>query len=453
VAWSRLQSASATSAASVGSIGATYSTANLTSGTKLIALSAVTGTTTSTVKDGAGNSWTKILAVLMNGSATNGELSLWALDTPAGDAGTKPTLTATFAGTSVFGQSLVIQEISGLATGSTVAAMIDGTAASNNGTTASGALASPSYSSSTANEYLIACYGDDAAVNPVTWTVPSGFTADANAVNGSNAADDALSFKNSTGGSESGGYTVNQTGNHYAQILCAFKLSGGGGGGVSGTVQRRATVPVPRRKPARALWQRVTGQAFVKVPAPAQQPRPAPRRTLARAVWRGITGPAYVAVPAPRQQPGPAPRRRMARAVWQHVTGQAFAKVPAPRQQPSPAPRRKPARAYIRFTPVATANAVPATPVNGTVQPRATVTARSRRPARAYIASTVRTAATAAAPSGSVQSRATLVSIRRRPSRALIPVPFVPLAPAVPAGTEGGAVYYPYHHRGRGRTR
>ena len=156
---------------------------------------------------------------------------------------------------------------------------------------------------------------------------------------------------------------------------------------VAGTVQPQATVPVPRRKPGRALWQRITGQAFVAVAAPVQQPAPAPRRKPARAIWHGITG-------------------------------QAFVKVAAPVQQPAPAPRRRPARAVIRFTPVATTNAVPAPPVNGTVQ-----------------------------------SRATLVTTRRRPARAVIPVPFVPLIPFVPVVTEGGPVYYPYHHRGRGRTR
>ena len=55
------------------------------------------------------------------------------------------------------------------------------------------------------------------------------------------------------------------------------------GAAVSGTVQPRATVPVPRHRPGRGIWGGIQGQAFVKVPAPVQQFRLAPRRKLARA--------------------------------------------------------------------------------------------------------------------------------------------------------------------------
>jgi hypothetical protein len=106
--------------------------------------------------------------------------------------------------------------------------------------------------------------------------------------------------------------------------------------GPSGTVQPRATVPVPRRQAARALWRGGQGQAFVAVPAPRQQYRTAPRRALARVLWRG-------------------------------GQGQAFVAVPAPRQQPAPAPRRKPARAYVRFTPVATVNNTATPSITGTI--------------------------------------------------------------------------------------
>lgn len=105
---------------------------------------------------------------------------------------------------------------------------------------------------------------------------------------------------------------------------------------VAGTVQPRVTVPVPRRRLARAVWAQITGQAFVAVPAPKQEYQLAPRRRLARAVWRGGAGQAYVAVPAPVQQ------YRLA-------------------------PRRKPARAYVQFTPVVTTNAAAVAGVAGTV--------------------------------------------------------------------------------------
>lgn len=565
MAWSRLQSAEGSSSSST-SCAATYGT-SLTSGTKLIAEVCAVGATTLSVKDGAGNTLTRIAVVDLDGSSSNGELSLWAMDTPAADAGTKPTLTATLSTGSFNFTQILIQEISGLATapataytlhsqgsyglgnggsssgftlgtqfsvsqamnltgiwwysgpsaavlptacclwdagtgtqipgtlnsspswsgaagsgwvkcsysgpvlssgtnyvvsvfynggsvnwyydlagywttgagssglthgplsapnsasavngqavfvassgsiafpntttggydfgvdvevtGASLSAMIDGTPGTNDGAT-NGTLASPSYSSSLASEYLVACYGDDGSGGAVTWTKPSGFTADANSVNGGGSFgfDTALAYGNSTGGSEAGGYSVSGGPNNWGQILAAFKLSGGGGSNPSGTVQPRATVPAPRRRRVRALWQRVTGQAFTAVPAPAQQPRPAPRRKLARAVWRT-------------------------------AAGQAFAQVPAPRQQPAPAPRRKLARAVIRFTPVTTTNGAPVIPPSGTVQPRATLTAVRRHPARAVIQFTPVTTVNA------------------------------------PPGTEGGPVYYPYHHRaparGRGR--
>lgn len=108
------------------------------------------------------------------------------------------------------------------------------------------------------------------------------------------------------------------------------------GGGPAGTVQPRATVPVPRRK-------------------------------LARVLWAGGQGQAYVAVPAPRQEYQTLPRRKLARAVWRGGGGQAFVFVPAPVQQFRTAPRRKPARAYIQFTPVVTTNAAAVPGVAGSV--------------------------------------------------------------------------------------
>lgn len=94
----------------------------------------------------------------------------------------------------------------------------------------------------------------------------------------------------------------------------------------------------------------------------------------------GAAGPAGTVQP---RVTVPVPRRQLARVLWRGGAGQAFAAVPAPAQQPAPAPRRKPARAYVRFAPVTTTNAVPAPPVSGTVQPRATVPVPRRKPSRA----------------------------------------------------------------------
>lgn len=139
----------------------------------------------------------------------------------------------------------------------------------------------------------------------------------------------------------------------YGACIASFTYSSGPA--VAGTVQPRATVPVPRRRPGRALWAAITGQAYVKVPAPLQQPSPAPRRKPGRAVIRFTPVTTVNAAPPP-PVPGTVqpratvavPRRRPVRALWRGITGQAYVKVQAPRQQYRAAPRRKPARAIWR---------------------------------------------------------------------------------------------------------
>src|SRR5579859_3546791 len=108
---------------STTTFAATFTVANLSSGSKIIALVSIGGASTAhtvTVKDGAGNNFIKLADT---GALTNGNLSLWAIDTPAGDVGTKPTITATIDANA--GCSIVIAEVTGLAVGSTLAAMID----------------------------------------------------------------------------------------------------------------------------------------------------------------------------------------------------------------------------------------------------------------------------------------------------------------------------------------
>ena len=80
----------------------------------------------------------------------------------------------------------------------------------------------------------------------------------------------------------------------------------------------------------------------------------------------------------------PVPRRRPARAVWRSaaVPGQLGQ---APRQAPYLPPRRKPGRAVVQFIPVVTVNATPPAAVNGTIQPLTARPAPRRTPARAYI--------------------------------------------------------------------
>ena len=187
MAWSVLQSNSAQPDPGTGAVA--YTTANLSAGTKLIAFICAGGGSNPEVtamKDGASNAMTKLGAVLLGGTAANGELSAWAMDTPAGDVGTKPTITPTMAGGN---QSLgiVIQEVSGLLAGNTTA-MIDGTAATSSGSISSnGSVACAAYSTTAAGEYLVALGGDDEA-STLTWANPTGsttYTRDAKAVNAS----------------------------------------------------------------------------------------------------------------------------------------------------------------------------------------------------------------------------------------------------------------------------
>ena len=191
--WLRIQSA--VGAVGYGSAHATYGT-NLSSGTKLIAVSVTetSGITTSTVKDGAGNSFTKIFAQAQGG--TRGELSLWALDTPSGDVGTKPVITMTAsAGSNCY---IMVQEVSGLLTGNTTA-MADGTAGGAAGvtTTGGGTLGSPSYSSTASGEYLLsAC-----TTGTETFTAPASLTADANNLQATGGyASLGFAYGNSTSG-------------------------------------------------------------------------------------------------------------------------------------------------------------------------------------------------------------------------------------------------------------
>lgn len=98
---------------------------------------------------------------------------------------------------------------------------------------------------------------------------------------------------------------------------------------------RQQPAPAPRRRPVRAWVQFTPVRTVNAVPAAAPsgtvQPRatvPVPRRPPGRGMWRGTAVPGVVGV-APRQQYGLLPRRVLARA-------------------------------YVRFIPVVTVNAVPA---------------------------------------------------------------------------------------------
>lgn len=217
-----VQSKSSTGTATTLTV--TY-TSNVSSGNTLIAYVAQDHNVTftpSSVKDGSGNAMVQI-GTTVNYPGTSGGGSVWAMNVPAGDVGTKPAITATVSAT--FGLTMLIQEVSGIATASTSAGFLDGTQGHNTGT------ASPatngSYSTSAAGEFLVAFYGDSGT----TGTLPSSlgaYTADTNNPAAQTNADIVVGYINSSSnGSQSFSWTFTGT-NDWGTILGAFKSSGGG---------------------------------------------------------------------------------------------------------------------------------------------------------------------------------------------------------------------------------
>jgi hypothetical protein len=238
--WSVLQSAGNTSAGAT--LSAVYPS-NLSSGTKLIAAVGIATNNTGavTVSDGT-NSFTQ----LVHTGPTSTDLSnfyLFALDTPAGDVGTKPTITVTGAASN--GAAVTILEVAGLLAGNTTACL-DGTAGAFSGVKSGGGTSSPTvpaYVSTVANEFLVNIEFDDGDSGS-TWTAPAGYTTVTGTPNGNSDANIGFAYKNSTGGTETGTFSVTSSGGEaWGVILVAFKLTGGGGGTESGTFA--ITLPAP----------------------------------------------------------------------------------------------------------------------------------------------------------------------------------------------------------------
>lgn len=221
--WNRLQSISNV-ADGTNVVSATLGS-NVSSYSKIIVAvafySGVTGSSTSSVSDGAGNNWTKLGGVQTGDN--NGELSLWALDVPAGDIGNRPTLTATGSVNNAnCAIAIYVEEDSGLLAGNTTG-MLDGALAVLNGTTYGGNTGSPSYASSLVGEYLVAVYGDDSG--GAAWTGPAGWTVDPNSLNTNSAENIALAYKDSTGGTETDGFSLSSGSGGWAVLMGAFQLA------------------------------------------------------------------------------------------------------------------------------------------------------------------------------------------------------------------------------------
>lgn len=221
MSWAIVQSAFSTTGTGTGALSGTYSS-NVSSGTKLIAVIGHDGGSipTMSVADGSSNAMTLITRV-NEGASSRASVSLWAMDTPAGDVGTKPTITCTFGGNTP-DASILIQEVSGLLAGNTTA-MVDGTAGTSTGNLG-GNTTSPTYSSTAANEYLVTCFSDNAFTDAIT-DPSSPWTSDANNPFGGGVVHTHLSYKNSTNGAETGAvFNYSNAGASYAQLMVAFKL-------------------------------------------------------------------------------------------------------------------------------------------------------------------------------------------------------------------------------------
>lgn len=221
MAWSVLQSAVAPCAfgTAIEANPATFGS-NCSAGTVLLAFVQVNTNnvgSVSTVKDGAGNSFTKIYEF----QTVNAVIaSVWAMVTPAGDVGIKPAITATTSNPNAWAGGILIQEVSG------IQAVADGSPASVAGTASP--TGSPSYSTTAASEYLVAYYADNStSSSTVTWTAPGGYSTDAHSVNGSTTGgNQAVCYKNSTNGAEAGSFTWTTTGtDNTVVVLAAFQLA------------------------------------------------------------------------------------------------------------------------------------------------------------------------------------------------------------------------------------
>ena len=289
-----------------------------------MAVSAGSSPAITSVKDAAGNTWTELASVSYS---TNVLVALFALDVPAGDGGTKPTLTVTITASGGNSIGMVLQEVSGLLAGN-MSAMADGTPGTATGTASPTTL--PSYASHAAGEYLVLVYGDEG--NGTAWTKPSAYTG-ADGVNSSENNDIAIAYANSTGGTEAGQYTLSQS-SEYGIILGAFKLAATAVP-VYGAQQKaiRAQPPYPR---PRGVYTGLvpedtssgTGQIQWNAGGPVRNPQAGPAfRQAAQPARIRVTPPARGRIASNPGGPVPAPP---VIAIFRQATSPARARIAPP---------------------------------------------------------------------------------------------------------------------------
>lgn len=211
MAWSVVQSAKGTA----NTTATNTVTFTPTNGNKVIVFAAGATNATATCADNHGNALTQVATKVLSTYVT---IYLFAYDA----TGSPTSFTVTWS--TATGNSIMGQEVSGLATGNTLSAMVDGTAGTLSG--AASPTGSATYSSTASNEYLLTGFGDWG--NSATATQPSGYTLDTNSVNGSADADCCLAYKNSTGGAETSSWSYTTTGNEWCTFAVAFKLGSSG---------------------------------------------------------------------------------------------------------------------------------------------------------------------------------------------------------------------------------
>lgn len=316
MAWSVLQSTSVAANGTGALSQAVAYTSNVSSGTKLIAVVSVSAAITSGgftgIQDGSGNQMTRV-AFIEASSGGSECLVVYAMDTPAGDVGTKPTLTASWT-TTTADASMLIMEVSGLLVGNT-SAMWDGTPATTE-VLATASTSQPSYSSTLANEFLLVAIGDNGG--PQAYTAPGGYSTSASNVSNNSFADAGVAWKNSTGGAESGTWTFTGTLTGTAFVVVAFNLAS-------------AAAPANAAQPGRT-WLRhfkhrqllpppptPAAAAQAAAPAPLQQPVKARRPLPLRGTAHGSAGVYDQLGPALTPWPGPI-RGRLRQRVggWAH---------------------------------------------------------------------------------------------------------------------------------------
>ena len=279
MAWSVLQSASLGSAGGAVTTAAKAYSSNLSAGSTLLAAVSLSGgTAVTSVKDTAGNSFVLINAPTVNAQCT----ALYALNTPAGDVGATTTVTATFASAEA---SILILEVAGLAAGTTIATLTDGSGGGINAGTGGSSASSGAYSTTALNEFLLAVYGDNGG--PETWTAPAGYTGSPAGVNTNSAADIQVAWKNSTNGAETASWALTGSTANWDTVLVAFKLAL-----VTAVAASPAVAPsvihIQDRPRRRAIWH--GSPPAVVAAAPSTPSRPAPFVARGLTPRRAVTG-------------------------------------------------------------------------------------------------------------------------------------------------------------------